>query len=194
MHLPATLSVDDTIHLAMLDPDDDAPAFAACVHAAGTSTTRWLPHLLSVHDPASASTYLAERARWFTDDVSAEWGVLVAGELVGMAWLVDIQQHNNCADIGYWLVPEARGRGVATRLTRRVLDLAFDDLRLHRISIRCIADNSASRAIPERLGLMHEGTIREAWKVHDVQVDHAIYGVLAREWQQLRTRSDAVAT
>ncbi|HVJ50737.1 hypothetical protein [Desulfitobacterium sp.] len=36
--------------------------------------------------------------------------------------------------------------------------------------------------IPERLGFVKEAMIREAEWLYDHFVDHAVYGVLAREW------------
>lgn len=49
---------------------------------------------------------------------------------------------------------------------------------LQRIDIRCATNNTKSRAIPERLGFTHEGTLRRAEKVYDQWYDHEVYALL----------------
>jgi ribosomal-protein-serine acetyltransferase len=39
-----------------------------------------------------------------------------------------------------------------------------------------------SRAIPERLGFVHEGTLREAERIGERWLDLAVYGMLASDW------------
>jgi RimJ/RimL family protein N-acetyltransferase len=64
--------------------------------------------------------------------------------------------------VGYWLAPEARGRGVATRGTRLVCRFAFDELGLGYLGLNAAVDNAASNAVARRLGFTLEGTMRAA--------------------------------
>jgi RimJ/RimL family protein N-acetyltransferase len=48
------------------------------------------------------------------------------------------------ASIGYWLVPAARGRGIATRAVRLLASWAFDELSIERLTLTCGPDNHAS--------------------------------------------------
>lgn len=66
---------------------------------------------------------------------------------------------------------------------RAVVDYAFGRLGLHRVEIRCAADNHRSRAIPERLGFTQEGVLRESGYLNGRFVDMVVYGVLASEWR-----------
>ena len=65
-------------------------------------------------------------------------------------------------DLGYWLAPEARGRGVATRGGRLLCRLAFEQLDLGYVGLMAAADNAASNEIARRLGFVLEGTRRRA--------------------------------
>ena len=66
------------------------------------------------------------------------------------------------AEIGYWLGAHARGRGVMSRATALVIDLAFDPERLglERLSWTGFTRNLPSRRVAERAGFHVEGHIR----------------------------------
>jgi ribosomal-protein-serine acetyltransferase len=65
-----------------------------------------------------------------------------------------------------------------------LIDHAFAALNLHRVAIVCATGNARSRAIPERLGLVYEGTLRGAEWLYSHYVDHAVYAQLQCDWQQ----------
>lgn len=178
-----TLPVRTSIDLRLLELAD-APELSSLVAAHVDDLTRWLPHLEVLTTLDGAQKFLHDKEHQWDDGHGAEWGVWVGTALVGAAWLTELDLHNGSADLGYWLAPPARHRGIATDCCRTMLGHAFDDLGLHRLSIRCIDGNAASRAIPERLGFCEEATIREAWKVHGKHVDHVVYRMLDREWRR----------
>jgi RimJ/RimL family protein N-acetyltransferase len=63
-------------------------------------------------------------------------------------------------EIGYLLVPEARGRGAATRAIGMLVDWAFRELGMRRVQALVHPDNPASMAVLERLGFEREGLLR----------------------------------
>ena len=69
------------------------------------------------------------------------------------------------AEISYFLLESARGRGWATRAVQLVSRWAFQDLGIERIELRVHPDNAASRRVAERAGFVFEGTERasRAW-------------------------------
>jgi len=71
-----------------------------------------------------------------------------------------------------------------TDTVKALLQYAFEVLQLHKVEIRAAEGNQKSRAIPERLGFVKEGTIRAAEWLYDHYVDHVVYGLLVSEWQQ----------
>jgi len=66
------------------------------------------------------------------------------------------------AEIGFWLGAHARGRGVMSRATALVVDLAFDPERLglERLSWTGFTHNVPSRRVAERAGFHIEGHVR----------------------------------
>ncbi len=65
---------------------------------------------------------------------------------------------------------------------RAVLDLAFHQLRLHRVSASVDADNLASLALLERLGLRREAHFRRSEWFKGAWVDDIVHAVLRDEW------------
>jgi RimJ/RimL family protein N-acetyltransferase len=62
--------------------------------------------------------------------------------------------------IGYWCVPDARGRGVTTRALRLLCEHAFDELELERLELITDPDNRASQRVAEKVGFQREGVLR----------------------------------
>ena len=76
------------------------------------------------------------------------------GVLLGSVALNPIDREQRAADIGYWLAPEARGRGAATRAVELLAGWAFETLGLQRLELRAQEANRASRAVAERAGFV----------------------------------------
>jgi RimJ/RimL family protein N-acetyltransferase len=68
-------------------------------------------------------------------------------------------QHRR-AEVGYWLVPSARGRGTGRTAVGLLVDWAFAALGLDRIEITTTADNAAARGLAASLGFAEEGVMR----------------------------------
>lgn len=94
--------------------------------------------------------------------------------------------HHNPRDheiyIGYWLDSEYLGRGIMTRACRRLIDITFGEMTIHRIVIQANVENVASRKVAERLGFTFEGVGREAELVNGEYRDLAVYSLLKQEW------------
>jgi RimJ/RimL family protein N-acetyltransferase len=59
--------------------------------------------------------------------------------------------------VGYWLLPEARGRGLATRSVRLVCDWGFRDVGLRELRLLTEPENLASQRVAERAGFRRHG-------------------------------------
>ena len=64
------------------------------------------------------------------------------------------------AELGYFLLPTARGRGHATTAARMLVRMGFEQLALNRVHATCDADNIASANVLRRAGLREEGVSR----------------------------------
>ena len=75
------------------------------------------------------------------------------------------------AEIGYWVDPAARQRGVATHAVRTLCTWAFTSLDLEIIEWRAEVGNLASRRVAEKAGFLVEATLRKRQIHRGVRVD-----------------------
>jgi RimJ/RimL family protein N-acetyltransferase len=101
--------------------------------------------------------------------------------LLGGASLRDVELDQGRAAVGYWLAPEARGRGVATHAVRLLARWAFDDLGLARVALTCAPDNHASQRVAERCGFSREGVLRSHMPFKRGRRDTVVFAVLPGE-------------
>lgn len=87
--------------------------------------------------------------------------------------------------IGIWLRPSARGRGAGTRAQRLLVDLFFRHTPTHRVEAATDVDNTAEQRALERVGFVHEGTVRGAQWRDGAYRDQRLYSILREEWQPL---------
>jgi RimJ/RimL family protein N-acetyltransferase len=98
---------------------------------------------------------------------------------LGLAGLVDLDLGTRQGEIGYVVIGEARGRGVAGRALRLVTDWAFDVLKLERVELRIDVDNEPSIRVAERAGYRRDGVLRSLHFKEDLRTDLAVYSLLA---------------
>lgn len=108
------------------------------------------------------------------------------GRLVGDVVLFFHSAQHAGGEIGYVFHPDVTGQGYATEACAAVLDLAFDDLGLHRVAARMDAGNSASARLAARLGMRQEAHHLSSEMFKGAWADLVIYALLDQEWRARR--------
>jgi RimJ/RimL family protein N-acetyltransferase len=82
------------------------------------------------------------------------------------------------AEIGYFLLPPARGAGIAADVVRLQIHYAFDQMQVNRVWGSCDAGNEASAEVMRRAGMREEGVRRAESRDHHGQVhDTCVFGL-----------------
>jgi RimJ/RimL family protein N-acetyltransferase len=89
------------------------------------------------------------------------------GALLGSVSLHRIDPVQQSAAIGYWTLPEARGRGIASHAVDVVSRWAFGALGLERIELCHAVENPASCRVADNAGYVYEGTLRQGYRYAD---------------------------
>ena len=84
-------------------------------------------------------------------------------------------------EIGFWIVPAARGRGIATEATRLLGRWVLRDLGFDRLELLHLVGNEGSRRVAEKVGFRHEGTLRDYAVVRGEARDVVMYSLLAAD-------------
>ena len=99
----------------------------------------------------------------------------------GAASVYDVVADQGRAGVGYWLGPQARGRGVATRALRLLSGWALEELPLARLELTCAPDNVASQRVAERCGFRREGLLRSHMRFKGGRRDTVVHSLLPGE-------------
>lgn len=107
-------------------------------------------------------------------------------EPVGMCGLESISLLHGNAILPVFVAKAWRHSGIGMRMACIMIDLAFNQLRLHRIATVYRADNKASEILTARCGFREEGIARQAWFSEGRHYDLVNVGLLADEWAEKR--------
>ena len=145
MTLPTSADVD-AIYAAWQDPDIQR------------YTTVPSPYARS-----DAEGFVSKVAEDWTAGQHLTWALREDGGLVGTIGVYRIDGKGS-GELGYWVAPWARGRGVLLEAAREVVDWGFspDGLDLARMEWRAVVGNVASARGARSLGFRYEGTLRQA--------------------------------
>ena len=102
-----------------------------------------------------------------------EWLVFAIGEPGPIGW-VSLRMHDrdaHAAEIGYSIVSERRGRGLATEATQALIDEAFATIDISVIRAYCVPENAGSRAVLVKIGFRADGMLRNGATVGGQPVD-----------------------
>ncbi|MFI7000037.1 GNAT family N-acetyltransferase [Nocardia sp. NPDC050175] len=145
---------------------------------------------LSTSEPVTAA-----RVREQADQEKREWerGEKVSLAIVDAAdpskvWggcsVYDIDLEQQRAGVGYWLVPQARGRGAASRTVRLLAHWAFDVLDIARLELTCAPDNIASQRVAVRSGFFLEGIMRSYMRFQGGRRDTMLFSLLPEDLRE----------
>jgi RimJ/RimL family protein N-acetyltransferase len=145
--------------------------------------------------------YSEENARAFVDERPAELahGIAIAfvvspaggDELLGMCGLQRFDWDHRSGEIGYWIAPHARGRGLAVRAVRLAAPWALRELGLERVQLDAAVGNLASQKVAERSGFTREGVLRSRLLLKGRRWDEAVFSLLPAD---LEARTTGAAT
>jgi len=180
-------TIDTDLKLRMLREDDAVELFRV-IDANRQHLRQWLPWLDANTQVEHTRHFITAMLDQHARNEGFVCAILLSGRIVGVVGYHPIKRSNKSVELGYWLSREAIGKGTMTRCCRVLIDHAFTQLGLNRITIPAAVGNARSRAIPERLRFRKEGVIRDAEWLYDHYVDHVLYAALKREWSSEQGR------
>jgi RimJ/RimL family protein N-acetyltransferase len=143
----------------------DIPAIArACLDP---EIVRWLPHLPQPYGVDDARAFIAQTTEGRA--LGRELTLAIVQEDDALLGVVGVRLTDDPPTIGYWVAPEARGRGLATAATRALSEWTFATRATPRLALHAEPANVASRRVAEKCGFVRvpgsisSGDGRDLW-------------------------------
>lgn len=156
----------------------EAEAFGEAVAASASEIVRWLGPQAAPSTPEAVAAYVAgweaARAAGTGHGFVAEAG----GRCVGFGLLNHLHPVHRFANVGYWIRPDAAGRGHASAVVRQLAAFGFGTLGLQRLELVVEPGNAASRRVAEKVGARLEGLLHRRLCIGDEPRDALMYGLL----------------
>ncbi len=147
----------------------DAPAVMAAYQDA--EIQRW--HVRRADSLAEAGEWIEGWRGGWAAETDAHWAVVDArGDvLLGRAALRGLVFADGTAEVAYWTVPAARGRGVCSSAVEAMASWAFGTAGFQRLGLQHALGNAGSCRVAEKTGFQAEGVRRSAWLHEDGRHD-----------------------
>jgi RimJ/RimL family protein N-acetyltransferase len=150
--------------------ESDLPAIEQGI--ADPDVVRWI----GPTEGSARQTLELIRSRW-NEGTAATFSICdPKDDCAGHVW-VDVEGSIR-AEVGYWLLPEARGKGLATRSVRLISRWVLRELELPRLSLLTEPANERSQRVAERSGFVREGVLRSYKEMAGRRIDCVIFSLL----------------
>ena len=181
---PPRRDLSDRVVLLREPGDADGPAIVAGATTPDVVRYTVVPTPYGPDDLAAILRIAREGWAAGTDAVFAVCDAERPDELLGLLGLHGVElglEPGGRAEIGYWMRPEGRGRGLMSRAAALATAWAVHDLDLAVVTWYAVVWNEPSRRVAEKVGYVVEGTLRRGAKHRGVLVDTWVGSILAED-------------
>lgn len=102
----------------------------------------------------------------------------------GQLYVQNLDWENARAELGIWLVPQVRGRGLAARALRLAAGWLFDVSRLQRLALLTHPGNTAMIGAGAAAGFVTEGVLRGYERERGRRVDLLVMSLLPEDLER----------
>lgn len=150
----------ELVRLRLFRESDVPDLTAGCADAL---VRQFLPHLPDPYTEADARWWIREGSAAARADGGAAYAVTdrATDRLLGGVGIGEVSPARRQGEVGYWVAPWARRRGVATEAVRLLTAVAFRD-GLSRLELLTHLQNPASQRVALAAGFRREGVRRGA--------------------------------
>lgn len=158
------------------DAGDRAALMAAF---ADPDIQRW--HFLRIDSLIEADEWIAATRTGWKHETVASWAIVdrEPNTVLGRISMYFKDLRSGIAEVTYWMLPEARGCGLAGRAVDAVSGWALGQAGLHRVELAHSTQNPASCRVAQKAGFAEEGVQRSALRHQDGWHDMHIHSRIA---------------
>ncbi len=133
-------------------------------------------------DKKQLSDYIKSPSRQIFKIVTAD-----TNEAIGHAEIGSINKENSSASLCRLLIGDKtrRGKGIGYLVVKKLLEICFNDLCLHRVELWVYDYNESAINCYKKAGFKTDGLARDAHKVKNKYWSAFLMSILRPEWEQL---------
>jgi len=167
----------------------DAEALVESVCSSLPELSRWLPWPHPRYGRSDALRFIRDSQTAWEEGRAHDFAL--RSHTDGVTHLGNISvwptsRREQAGEVGYWVRSDHTGQGIATEAAARVLQVAFEEIGLHRVVLRVAVGNRASERVAEKLGFVREGLLRKEVLVAGTWLDHSLWSLLDEEFRRQR--------
>jgi RimJ/RimL family protein N-acetyltransferase len=172
--------------------DSDAEALFGAIDRSRAHLRPWMEWVDRHQEVADTQDYITRTLLDFTRRESMALGIFDRTDnrtVLGSTGFHDIDWTVPKLETGYWVVPEAEGRGYVTEAVALMTEFALREFGVNRIAIHCDPLNQRSRHVAERLGYRFEGQLRNTSRTPQGMLrDSMVFSMIPGEWDPNRVQ------
>lgn len=139
-------------------------------------------------DLRTIQPFTEEDAQNFYDQITSrpyEWIIELHKKMIGTARLT-LGNTDNGARYAIGIFDESfYSKGIGTKVTKAVLNYAFNNLHLHRVDLRVLEFNYRGIHCYEKCGFIKEGVEREGAYIEDTYYSDVMMSILENEFHNI---------
>ena len=145
-------------------------------------TMKYIPRPL-VKNLEEAMEHLAKIDFGIENNEAINWAITIKGnrKLLGIIGFYRTKHEHYRSEIGYMLLPEIHGKGIASEAVEIVVRFGFKEMKLHSIEAIIDPENGASEKVLQKNGFIKEGHFKENEFYDGKFLDCFIYSRLNNE-------------
>lgn len=155
-----TIHVTEHIVLQPIDISDASDIFNT-IDTQREYLGRWLPFIAFTLKIEDTRQFILSILNVSPEDRDKTFVIHYQDKFAGLIGFKSTDKQNKRTEIGYWLSEPYQKKGIITLSVQSLIQLAFEEMDIHRIQIKCATGNIPSKSIPMRLGFKYEGTERD---------------------------------
>lgn len=167
----------------------DVDDLVSAVKASMPELSQWLPWAHAGYDKGEALRFVRDSAAAWTEGRAFDFAIRFTEDdtsHLGNISVWPVSRRERSGEIGYWIRSDMAGKGIATEAAARVAQVGFEELGLHRITLRIAVGNRSSERVAEKLGFVQEGLLRKEVLVRGEWLDHTLWAMLEEEFRVAR--------
>ncbi|MNI38594.1 putative ribosomal N-acetyltransferase YdaF [compost metagenome] len=134
---------------------------------------RWLPH----QSVGYSHGYIIEVFGGYKSELTYQWGIQLGDELIGSVSIVNVNDFDQKAVLGYCLAKKYWSKGYATEAVKAVIHYMLFEVGLNRIEATHSVNNIASGRVLQKIGMVLEGSAKDYYFCNSGLQDSNLYAI-----------------